>query len=90
MINMLDTMKMALRIRHDMLDDEIQRNIDSALLDLNIVGVEDDNHPLVIKAVEFYVKKEMGSSEQRAEYAKTYEQLRQLLSLAHREGDVNA
>ena len=58
---MLEKIKLALRITHNKLDDEIQDLINSCLRDLSISGVKnlDENDPLIQQAVKIYIKSEM-------------------------------
>lgn len=90
---MLDIIKKSMRITHNVLDDDIQRNISACLLDLERVGVsvitESD---LQTKACELYCKWQYDYQGKGEQYSKHYEQLRDAMSLcgAYREaeGDV--
>lgn len=84
---MLGSIKSALRISHDKLNTDIQNNIDSALLDLRRVGVNDKKEDkLVMKAVELYCKWQYDYQGKGEQYGKNYEKLRDSLSMA---GDYN-
>lgn len=75
--------KKSMRINHNLLDDEIKRNIDTALLDMSRVGVskeKDDN--LVEKACELYCKAQYDYQGKGEQYMKNYESLRDGLSMA--------
>lgn len=75
--------KKSMRIQHDELDDEIQRNIDTALLDMSRVGVNVDKESrLIDKACELYCKYQFNYGGKGEEYKANYEQLRDALSLA--------
>lgn len=80
----LDDVKANLRISGNALDDDIQGDIDAALMDLHRVGIDvtDQSQPLIIKAVKLYCRWQqdyMGKGEQ---YCKAYTGLMQALSLA--------
>ena len=80
----LDDVKANLRISGNALDDDIQGDIDAALMDLHRVGIDtsDQSQPLIIKAVKLYCRWQqdyMGKGEQ---YYKAYTGLMQALSLA--------
>ena len=80
----LDDVKANLRISGNALDDDIQGDIDAALMDLYRVGIDvtDQSQPLIIKAVKLYCRWQqdyMGKGEQ---YCKAYTGLMQALSLA--------
>ena len=80
---MLEQIKLALRITHSALDDDIQRNIDSALLDLSRVGVNPNpDNTLVIKACELYCKMQYDFDGKGEQFSVHYEKLRDSLSRA--------
>lgn len=81
---MLTAVKENLRISGTALDDDLQDDIDAALMDLARVGIDvtDQSQPLIIKAVKLYCRWQqdyMGKGEQ---YCKAYTGLMQALSLA--------
>lgn len=81
---MLAAVKENLRISGATLDDDLQDDIDAALMDLERVGIDvtDQSQPLIIKAVKLYCRWQqdyMGKGEQ---YCKAYTGLMQALSLA--------
>ncbi len=80
---MLETIKKALRISHDKIDDDIQLNIDSAMFDMNRVGIDisDDTNPLVIKCAELYCRWVYNYNERADEWYKAYENLRNAMAL---------
>jgi hypothetical protein len=86
---MLEKVKLALRIKSNSLDLEIQDLIESAKADLNISGVKnlDEEDPLIIQAVKTYCKANFGLDNKDSEkYQKSYDLLKQSLSLC---GDYN-
>ncbi len=81
---MLVAVKANLRITSAALDEDIQCDIDAALMDLERVGIDtsDQSQPLIVKAVKLYCRWQqdyMGKGEQ---YCKAYTGLMQALSLA--------
>ncbi|MFQ7298305.1 MAG: head-tail connector protein [Clostridium sp.] len=81
---MLEKVKLALRIKSNSLDLEIQDLIESAKADLNISGVKnlDEEDPLIIQAVKTYCKANFGLDNKDSEkYQKSYDMLKQHLSL---------
>lgn len=81
---MLEKVKLALRIKNNSLDDDIQDYIDAAKQSLNIAGVTliDESDPLIIQAVKVYCKANMSNDNIAAErYNKSFEMLKQSLSL---------
>ena len=86
---MLEKVKLALRIKSNSLDLEIQDLIESAKADLNISGVKnlDEEDPLIIQAVKTYCKANFGLDNKDSEkYQKSYDLLKRSLSLC---GDYN-
>ena len=80
---MLDRIKLALRISHDGLDSDIQRNINACLLDLERTGIEADfTTPLLEKAVELYCKWSYDFQGKGEQFLAHYEKLRSALSLS--------
>lgn len=79
---MLNEIKLAMRITHNMLDDDIQRNINACLLDLERVGVDKTNTTeLVTKACELYCKWQDDYLGKGDQFQKNYEKLRDSMSL---------
>ena len=81
---MLAAVKENLRMSGATLDDDLQDDIDAALMDLERVGIDtsDQYQPLILKAVKLYCRWQqdyMGKGEQ---YYKAYTGLMQALSLA--------
>jgi uncharacterized phage protein (predicted DNA packaging) len=86
---MLDKVRKSLRITHNALDDEIQDLIESALLDLQLSGVQktEITDPLIIRAVTIYCKANFGFDNPDSEKLnQSYTSLKTHLSLA---GDYN-
>lgn len=83
---MLDNMKMALRIRHGSLDDDINGNISACSLDLKRAGIkafeENNADALITKAMELYCKWQYDFGGKGEQYHRAYEQLRNALSLS--------
>ena len=63
---MIEKVKLALRIKTDAFDSEIQDLIDAALDDLGLAGVvsADDTDPLIIRAVITYCKANFGAPDE--------------------------
>lgn len=80
---MLNDIKLSMRITHNMLDSDIQRNIDACLLDLERVGIDTTNTPdmLESKAVELYCKWQYDYQGKGEQFHTNYEALRDALSL---------
>ena len=86
---MLQKVKLALRIKSNKIDDEIQDLISACKIDLSISGVrkvrEDD--PIIQRVIILYVKANFGLDNNDSEkYYKSYLLLKQSLSLC---GDYN-
>ena len=86
---MLESIKLALRIKSSVFDEEISDLIQSAEIDLKISGIinakEDD--PLIRQAIKTYCKANFGLDNKYSEkYQASYESLKQHLSLC---GDYN-
>lgn len=81
---MLEKIKSSLRVKSNSLNSEIQDLIDSAKLDLKILGVTkiDEEDPLIIQAIKIYCKANFGLDNKDSEkYQKSYDMLKQHLSL---------
>ena len=82
---MLDKIKLALRIKHTALDDDIQADIDACLADLRTVGVihADDTDPLIFNAVKLWCRSlYTDDTAKGAEYLRRYEALKACLMMA--------
>ena len=84
----LDTMgklKLALRISHDKLDDDIQSDIDACLADLAVHGIihPQISDPLIYKAVKLYLHAGYDTDpDKAAKWLTRYESLRTSLRMA--------
>jgi len=87
-MTMLNSVKMALRISHDELNDEIVDLIEAARADLALSGVladktKDDNDPLIKRAVITYCKAHFGlENEDSEKYQRSYDMIKKHLSLS--------
>lgn len=87
----LNKIKLALRIKHSSLDDDIQADIQACLADLKVCGVvhaaEDD--PLIFNAIKLYCRSIYTDDlSKAAEYLKRYEALKACLMMAEGYGRV--
>lgn len=76
-----EKIRKSMRITHAQLDDEIERNINTALRDLRRVGIDTKDNDLIDKACELYVKAQfdyMGKGEQ---FWGHYEDMRDAMSM---------
>ena len=86
---MLESIKLALRIKSSAFDLEILDLINAAKLDLRLSGIIkfDEEDPLILQAVKIYCKANFGLDNKDSEkYQASYESLKQHLSLC---GDYN-
>ena len=73
----------SMRISHEKLDKDIQRNIDTCLLDLERAGVDGgDENRLLDKACELYCKWQYDYQGKGEQYRDHYEKLRDVMSLS--------
>lgn len=81
---MLDKVKMALRVSTDAFDEELADLIESALLDLGIAGVEnqDVTDPLIRKAVITFCKINFGDPQDYERLKRSYDEQKSQLSTA--------
>jgi hypothetical protein len=81
----ISKIKLALRIKHDALDDDIQSDIDAGLADLAICGVihADPEDPLIFNAVKLWCKSIYTDDPAKGtEYLRRYEALKSCLMMA--------
>lgn len=81
----LTKIKLALRIKHDALDDDIQADIDACLGDLRLCGVvfAEDDDPLIFNAIKLYCRSiYTDDTTKGAEYLRRYEALKSCLMMA--------
>ena len=95
MEELMSMIKTSMRIRHTALDEDIMNNIEAAAADMARVGVQPysdmekrilKNDPLTRKAVELYCKSQAEYMEKGAQFERSYEKLRDSMSLC---GDYN-
>lgn len=87
---MLIEVKQALRIRNNVLDNEISALIEACKADLRLAGVNkiEESDPLIKRAIIVYCKANFGlDNPDSQKYQASYESLKMSLSLA---GDYNA
>jgi hypothetical protein len=89
MLEILEIIKLALRINSFAFDIEISQLIEACKIDLRLAGVNVimDTDPLIQRAVILYVKANFGSNPDSEKYQKSYEMLKCSLAVA---GDYNA
>ncbi|QKE71873.1 DNA-packaging protein [Arthrobacter citreus] len=91
-MNMLELVRLSLRVTHNALDEEIIELIESAKMDLFQSGISvemtnEDSDPLIKRAIILYAKANFGINNDDSEkYQKSYDSLKIHLSLA---GDYN-
>lgn len=81
----LAKIKLALRIKHDALDGDIQADIDACLADLKAMGVvyADDTDPLIFAAVKLWCKAAYTDDTAKgAEYMNRYNAMKASLMMA--------
>ena len=79
----VEDIRKSMRISHDALNDEISRNLQACLLDLERVGVNAaKGGPLIDKACELYCKCQQDYQGKADQYKRSYEELRDAMSLA--------
>ena len=86
---MLDKIKLSMRISHNKLDTDIQRNIDACMLDLERVGVcISKPSELLTKAAELYCKAEYDYLGKGDKFRANYNNLRDSMSMSGDYKDV--
>lgn len=86
---MLEKVKLALRIKSNILDLEIEDLIEACKIDLSISGVKkiEESDPIINRAIILYCKANFGLENKNSDkYQKSYDLLKQSLSLC---GDYN-
>lgn len=78
----IEEIKKSMRITHDKLDDEIERNVNTALHDLRRVGIDAKDSNLIDKACELYVKAQLDYQGKGDQFIRNYEALRDAISLS--------
>ena len=93
--NILTKIKLALRVSHTKLDEDIQADIDACLADLELCGVvyAPMNDPLVLNAIKLWCRSLYTDDPAKgAEYLRRYESLKASLMMADgygREDDLD-
>lgn len=85
MVPMLERIKLALRIKHNALDEDIQADIDACLVDLQTMGVvyADAADPLIFAAVKLWCKAAYTDDTAKgAEYMRRYDAMKASLMMA--------
>lgn len=78
----VERIRTSMRITHTHLDEEIEKNINTALRDMRRVGVCVKDDDLTDKACELYVKAQFDYQGKGDQYQKNYEALRDAMSLS--------
>ena len=90
-LDTLGKLKLALRISHNKLDEDIQSDIDACLADLTACGVinPQTSDPLIYNAVKLFLRSSYTDvTDKSAEYLKRYEALKACLSMAEGYGYI--
>lgn len=88
----LGKLKLALRISHDKLDEDIQADVDACLADLVVCGVVNPQvtDPLIYNAVKLFLRSSYTDDPVKgAEYLKRYEALKSCLRMAEGYGYID-
>lgn len=87
-MKILQAVKVSLRITNTAFDDEIESIIAACKIDLRNAGVVRvcGGDPLILRAITLYAKAHFGYSDDSEKYQRSYDALKQSLSLA---GDYN-
>ena len=81
----LDKIKLALRISHTKLDDDIQASIDACLADLRLAGVthKGEEDPLILNAIKLYCRADHTDDPVKATaWRQAYNELKSSLMVA--------
>lgn len=81
----LNKIKLALRTKHAVLDEDIQADIDACLADLRVCGITyaDEKDPLIFNAIKLYCRSLYTDDPAKgAEYLRRYEALKGSLQMA--------
>lgn len=81
---LMPAVKKWLRISSISLDDEIEQTISACIPDLKNAGVKNTalDDPLIQQAIKLYCKAQFGYDDASSKFAKSYELLKQSLSLS--------
>lgn len=86
---LIDKIKISLRISHDALDGDIEDSIGACFADLAVCGVKvtDENDPLILSAVKLYCKAAYTDDQNKAgAYMARYDALKACLMMAKNYG----
>ena len=81
----LEKIKLAVRISHSKLDEDVQADIDACLADLRLCGVlhADESDPLILNAIKLWCRSLYTDDPAKgAEYLRRYESLKASLMMA--------
>jgi hypothetical protein len=81
----LEKIKLALRVSHPKLDDDIQADIDACMAELRLCGVvyADESDPLIFNAIKLWCRSiYTDDTAKGAEYLRRYETLKACLMVA--------
>lgn len=90
-LDTLGKLKLALRISHDKLDEDIRADVDACLADLSACGVINPqaSDPLIYNAVKLFLRASYTDDPAKsAEYLKRYDALKSCLQMAEGYGYV--
>jgi hypothetical protein len=90
-MTILEKIKLAIRISHDKLDEDIQADIDACLADLHVCGIvhAKDEDPLILNAVKLWCRSlYTDDTAKGAEYMRRYDALKACLMNAEGYGWV--
>lgn len=90
-LDILGKLKLALRISHDKLDEDIQSDVDACLADLIACGVINPQvtDPLIYNAIKLFLRSSYtDDTVKSAEYLKRYEALKACLGMAEGYGYI--
>lgn len=81
---MLEKVKLALRIKSQAFDSEIEDLIDAALADLGLAGVskQTEDDPLIVRAVITYCRANFGEPDDYERMKESYDEQKAQLSMA--------
>jgi hypothetical protein len=81
----LEKIKLALRISHDKLDEDIESDIEACLADLRLCGVvhAEEDDPLIFNALKLWCRAaHTDDTDKAAEYLRRYDKLKACLMMA--------
>lgn len=90
--DIIEKIKMSIRIKHHKLNEDIGDTIDACLADLKVCGVIklDEEDPLIYNAVKLYCKSEHSDDPTKAEmYHERYDSLKACLMMAEGYGWID-